>query len=130
MQALSIRSDKLQANSACLKKLVPIIQQAQIDFLQEPADANKLIIELVKKYDTGWQYSQGVADYAVEQQKKLGIISNGPDATLGNMDMARIQKLMDVMMPVLTKKKIDIPADLKAEDLATNEFVDTTIGLS
>lgn len=130
VQALSIRSDKLQENSACLKKLVPIIQQAQIDFLQEPADANKLIVELVKKYNTGWQYSQGVADYSVEQQKKLGIISNGPDATLGNMDMARIQKLMDVMVPVLTKKKIDIPAGLKAEDLATNEFVDTTIGLS
>ncbi|GAB3285574.1 substrate-binding domain-containing protein [Kineosporia babensis] len=129
VQALSMPSAKVAENSDCLAKLVPIIQAAQIDFLEDPAAANELIVKLVEEYDTGWQYSAGVAEYSVQTQKDLGIVSNGPDSTLGNMDMERVQKLIDEMQPILEKKGVDVPADLKAEDIATNEFVDESIGL-
>lgn len=129
VQALSMRSDKVDENADCLSKLVPIIQAAQIDFLDDPTDANALIVKLVEEYDTGWQYSAGVADYSVQTQKELGIVSNGPDDTLGNMDMDRIQDLIDVMTPILQDEKVDVPDDLKASDIATNEFIDDSIGL-
>ncbi len=33
--------------------------------------------------------------FAVDQQLKLGIVGNGDDATLGNMDEARVQTVID-----------------------------------
>ena len=62
----------LEELAPCLKKLVPVMQQAEVDYYADPAATNKLILDLVEQYDTGWVYSQGVADFSVEQQKKLG----------------------------------------------------------
>ena len=50
----------------CFKKLVPIIQQASVDYLKTPAKTNAIILEAVQKFNNGWVYSQGVADYAVK----------------------------------------------------------------
>jgi hypothetical protein len=68
-QALGVRKDKLDALKPCLTKLVPIMQQAIVDFVSDPTATNQLILDLVKKYNNGWVYSQGVADYAVSTMK-------------------------------------------------------------
>ena len=124
-QTLAIRPDDKEKLAPCLKKLVPVVQQAAIDFVDDPARANAIILDAVKQYDTFWTYSQGVADYSVKTQKELGLVGNGPDATLGNMDEARIQSVIEQMR----KAKMDFSADLKASDLFTNEFIDTSIGM-
>ncbi|MFF3178385.1 hypothetical protein [Rhodococcus sp. LW-XY12] len=43
--------------------------------------------------------------------------------------MDRIDKLIDVMRPILGKRGTNLPANLSAEDLATNKFIDPAIGL-
>jgi hypothetical protein len=128
-QAVSIRAGDLQTLTPCLTKLVPIMQQAAVSFVKSPANANKLILELVQKYNNGWVYSQGVADYAVKTMLDLGLVGNGPDKTLGNMEEARIQKIVDIVGPALAKSGKSIKAGLKATDLFTNQFVDPSIGL-
>jgi hypothetical protein len=128
-QALSVRAAELTTLTPCLKKLVPIMQQATVDFVKSPAKANKLILELVQKYNNGWVYSQGVADYAVKTMLDLGLVGNGPDKTLGNMEESRIQKIIDIVGPALAKGGKPIKDGLKATDLFTNEFVDPSIGL-
>ena len=60
-------------------------------------------------------------------QVELGLVGNGPDKTLGNFDNARLADFIEKALPVFASKKP--PADLKPEDLATNEFIDETIGL-
>ena len=125
-QTLAIRPDDKEKLAPCLKKLVPIVQQAAIDFIDDPARANAIILDAVKQYDTFWTYSQGVADFSVKTQKELGLVGNGPDSTLGNMDEARIQSVIDQMRTA----KLDFSADLKASDLFTNEFIDPSIGMS
>ena len=56
-QMLSIRAGEKEKLAPCLKKLVPIMQQAQVGFMpNDPASANKLILELVNKYNNGWTY--------------------------------------------------------------------------
>jgi hypothetical protein len=52
-QALSVRAADRQRLAPCLEKLVPIVQQAQIDYLENPAATNRLIVDLVERYDTG-----------------------------------------------------------------------------
>jgi len=128
-QAIGVRKDKLAALTPCLKKLVPIMQQAIVDFVGDPAATNKLILELVKKYNNGWVYTQGTADYAVKTMKDLGIVSSGADSTLGNFDDARVQQLIGILGPIYQAKNKPIKSGLVPADIVTNEFVDPKIGL-
>ena len=105
------------------------MQQAAVDYLKDPAETNKMIIDLVGKYNNGWVYTQGVADFAVGQMKKLGLMGNGTDKTLGNYEEARIQKVIDIVVPALKTQGKATKDGLKPADLITNEFVDTSIGL-
>ena len=77
----------------------------------------------------GWVYSAGVADFAVEQMKKLEIASNGDNDYVGDMDEARIQKIIDIAGPIYTDAGAPPKAGLVAKDLYTNEFLDPTIAL-
>ncbi len=126
---LATRKADLEKNSPCFEKLVPVVQQAQVDYIKNPDAANKLILELVEKYDTGWVYSEGVAKFSVEQQLKLGLVGNGPDDTLGNFDEARITKLIGQANPIFKAGGKKVKDDLKPADLMTNEFIDPSIKL-
>ncbi|MET1005974.1 MAG: ABC transporter substrate-binding protein [Propionibacteriaceae bacterium] len=127
--AMSVRSDELDTLAPCLKKLVPVMQKAEVDYYTDPTATNALIVKLVQQYDTGWVYSKGVADFSVEQQKKLKLVGNGDNATIGDFDTARVQKVLDVMGPIAEKLGTPPKAGLTVDDLVTNEFIDTSIGL-
>jgi hypothetical protein len=128
-QALSVRTRELPALSACLTKLVPIIQQAQADYLANPSPTNDLIVKLVAEYRDGWDYTPGDADYAVQTMKRLGIVANDPGGSLGAMDPARIQAVIDANIPLLAHDGTQVRPGLTAEDIATNRFVNPTIRL-
>lgn len=123
--SLAIRQADKEELSDCLKLLVPIVQQAAIDFVNDPARTNKIIIDAVEKYADFWVYGEGVAAYSVETQMKLGLVGNGPDKTLGNFDFDRANKVLQQMKDA----GLDVPADLEAEDMYTNEFINSDIGL-
>ena len=126
-QALGVRKDKFDALKGCLTKLVPIMQQAVIDFVDSPAATDKLILELVGKYNNGWQYDQGVADYAVKTMKSLGIVGNGTDGVMGSFDNARVTKLISILSPIYTKQGKPIVSDLQPSAIVDNEFLDKSI---
>ncbi|HEY7607244.1 MAG TPA: ABC transporter substrate-binding protein [Actinomycetes bacterium] len=127
-QALSIRAADKEKLAPCLKKLVPIIQRAQVDYLANPAETNKLVLELVKQYNDGWVYTEGLANYAIEKMRS-DFVKNGSDQTLGNFDNARVQRMIDIVTPIFTAQNQPPKAGLKPEDIATNEFIDPSIGV-
>ena len=124
---LSLKPEAVTEYADCLTELVPVLQQAEIDFFASPDATNELILELIDAYDTGWLYSQEVADFSVETMKSK-LVGNGPDDILGNLDPARVQELFDIVTPIYAEQGFEIPADLTAEDLYTNEFIDESIG--
>ena len=124
-QALGVRAADAVDFADCLEEVVPIIQQAHVDFLTDPDPTNQLILELVDAYDTGWIYTQGVADFAVSTMLELGIMGNGDNNTLGDFDMDRVTGLLDIIAQVTDA---DV-SGLAPEDLVTNEFIDFSIGL-
>ena len=127
-QALSIRAADKAKLAPCLKKLVPIIQRAQVDYLANPAETNKLVLELVKQYNDGWVYTDGLANYAIEKMRS-DFVKNGPDQTLGNFDNARVQRMIEIVTPIFTAQNQPPKSGLKPEDIATNEFIDASIGV-
>lgn len=124
-QAISVRSDDVEAQADCLEALVPIMQQAHVDYAAEPEATNELIVELVETYDTGWVYSPEAAEYAHAKGLELGIVANGADDTLGSFDTTRVQTLMEI---VEEHAGADLDG-ISAEDMVTNEFLDPTIAL-
>ncbi|MDQ3311903.1 MAG: ABC transporter substrate-binding protein [Actinomycetota bacterium] len=128
-ESIATRPENIEEYGECFSALVPLIQQASVDYVNDPAATNELILEAVDTYDNGWTYSPEVADYAVETMKKDGLLGNGPDDTLGNFDMDRINGLIEIARPVYAKLGQEPPAGLTAEDVATNEFIDPSIGL-
>ncbi|MPQ98347.1 ABC transporter substrate-binding protein [Modestobacter sp. I12A-02628] len=128
--SMSVRTEDLEGMSECLTALVPVMQQADVDYLADPTRVNAIILELVEQYDTGWVYTQGVADYSVQTQAELGLVGNGPDDTHGNMDEARVQTLIDQTTPIFTEQGT-APADgITPADLVTNEFIDMSISVA
>jgi hypothetical protein len=125
-QSLAARAADLEELRPCLEQFVPIVQQAAIDFVNAPVRANAIIIDAVDQYDDFWVYDQGLADFSVQTQVDLGIVGNGPDDTLGNMDEARVQTVIDQMRD---DAGLDVPDGLAAADLFTNDFIDPNIGL-
>ncbi len=127
--AMTVRTADLEKDSACLKKLVPVLQQAEVDYFADPAATNQLVLDLVTEFNNGWVYSQGVADYSAKTLRSEGIVSNGDNEYIGDFDAARIQKIIDIDTPIFTAGNTPPKDGLKAEDLFTNEFLDQTIGL-
>ena len=128
-QALTIRPEDKDKLGPCLQKLVPIIQQAQVDFITNPAATNANVIKIVTAFKDFWQYSPGMADYAVKTLKSLGLVGNGPDKTLGNMQEDRVKRMLDILTPIFAAQRKPVKDGLQASSLYTNEYVDPSIGL-
>jgi hypothetical protein len=126
-EPLAVRADKLEALRPCLQKLVPIMQQSQIDYLANPAPTNRLIVELVEAYQTGWSYSAGVAEFSAKAQVEQGFVKNDPaSGVFGKFDPARMQEIVGTFGPILQSQGT-ITAVPDAASLYTNDFIDPSI---
>ncbi|WP_155375166.1 hypothetical protein [Catellatospora vulcania] len=128
-EAVVVRADKKAEHAACLKRLVPIIQRSQVDYVKNFAATNELIIKLNDAYK-GFPYSKEQAAFSVEQQLKLKIVGNGGNATLGDFDVDRVKQVIGIVGPIYAGQRKEVKAGLTAQDLVTNEFIDPAIGLS
>ncbi len=124
-QVLAIRPDKLNDDArSCLSAFVPIVQQAAIDFQDDPGPVNATILREVIDLDSFWVLSAaGLAD-SVRTMDELGIVGNGPNSTLGDFDLARVEGVIDLAREV----GFDVADNLEAGAIVTNEFIDPTIG--
>lgn len=128
-QALAVKPEKLTEEADCLKAIVPIFQQAAVDYANDPAATNAAIIDIVAQYADFWVYGEGVAAFSVEQQLELGLVGNGPDSTIGNFDEARVQKVIDNLVPIFKALNQELTKVPTAKDIVTNEFIDPSIKL-
>jgi hypothetical protein len=129
---LAIRAGDKGTLAPCLKKLVPIIQRAQVDFMKDPAPAIKVVLDANKAYGKGWFYSSDVAANSVQKMREEGLVGNGTytPKTSDDFDPARIKRMIEILTPIAHTQGVDLKPGLKPEDLFTNEFIDRSIGLS
>ena len=129
-QSIATKPENVTKYAECLKKLVPMIQQSTVDYLADPTHANGIVLDAVQKFNNGWTYTQGTADYAVKTMKADGLLANGPDGVVGKFDMDRVTDLIAKATPIYTALDSAPKDGLKAEDIVTNEFLDPSIGIS
>ena len=130
-QTLGIRPGDLEELRPCLERVVPIVQRAVVSYIADPDRTNAIIVDAVQQFEDFWVYEPGNADYGVQTMRELGLVGNGPDDIVGNMDEDRIaQVLYDMHSANEMSVTVDweIPEDLTADQLFTNEFIDPSIG--
>ena len=125
-QTIGVRPRDMESMRPCLERLVPIIQQAVVSYDASPDRANAIIVDAVEQYASFWVYPPELADFSVQAQRDYGLIGNGPDSTVGNMELDRIQGVLDSILA--TDLAADVADGLSADDLFTNEFIDADIG--
>jgi hypothetical protein len=113
----------------CLKALVPVIQQAAVDYLAAPETTNALILDAVNQYNNGWVYTAGQAEAAVVKMQEDKLIANSPDGTLGSFDMDRVTAFIETATPVFTSTGSKVKDGLVADDLVTNKYINPDIKL-
>jgi hypothetical protein len=126
---LAMRSGDRQRLDACLKRLVPIVQHAQVDFLTKPDAAIGRIVDIVAAFHASFAYSRSNAEFAVKQLRELNLAGNGVNRTLGDFDDARLERMIDIVVPILGAQRKPVRDRLTAADIATDDYIDPTIGL-
>jgi hypothetical protein len=124
-QTLAVRPDDLESLRPCLEAFVPVVQRSAVEFVTDPARTNAAIVDIVEQYDTFWVYTPELAEFSVQTQAELGLTGNGPDAVIGNLDPERVETLLQQVRDA----GLEVPDDLEATDLYTNEFIDDAVGL-
>jgi len=60
------------------------------------------------------------------------LVTNGKDGTIGEFDLrpaGRVQKLINIDLPIFTGQHKTLKPGLAVADIATNDFIDPAIGL-
>ena len=123
-QTIGVRNGQIEDLRPCLERLVPIIQQASVNFDASPERANAIIVDTVTTYDTWWTYSPELAAFSVQAQRDYGLVGDGPDNIAANMEGSRYEKTLNDMRAAGME---GIDADLTHDQLFTNEFIDPNI---
>jgi hypothetical protein len=120
---LAVLDSKKDELADCMAAFAPIVQQSTVDYVNDPATTNTLIVKAVNEFNDFWTYDEALGAASVELQKELGLVGNGPDSTLGNFDEARLEGFLAIAGPVFGNE------GLTPADLMTNEYIDESIGL-
>lgn len=133
-EPIVVREADVAAEADCLERLVPILQQAQVDYLTDEeitAATNALIVSAVEAYQTSWTYSAELAEYSVDTQLSDGLVFDDPTSgAFGTLDPARMAGIVEVFVPVLqTAGALEADAEIDAERLYTNQFIDPDVTL-
>ena len=128
-QSLGGTPENIAKYDTCLTALVPIIQQAAVDYVASPDTANAIVLDAVTQYNNGWAYDAGQAKAAVAKMQEDKLVANSPDGTLGSFDMDRVTAFIETATPVFTSTGSKVKEGLVADDIVTNKYIDPAIKL-
>jgi hypothetical protein len=127
--AYNVLTERLEELSPCLEVFVPVLQQAWVDFLENPGPVGDEIIAVTEVYNNFWTLTTELNEEAYRLFEETGIGSNGPDDIYGNFDPNRVSTLFDAMKAILDETGVDLPEGYTAQSAYTNDFIDPSIGL-
>ena len=128
--ALSVRPETITKNADCLKAIVPMFQRALVGYMKNPGPTNSKLTEIVTKMAQFWQLSDALNNDATKTMKNLGLVSDAGNGYVGDMDCARVQKLIDEFNPYEKANNVKGVKDgLKCEEIVNNSFLDTSVSL-
>ena len=117
--------------ASCLRALVPLLQHAAVRVSREPErlTANLAVIAAKLGVPTDLDAVRATLRAALA----IGILSNGPNATIGDLDPARVQQMVRALSIARNLAGVRVPAAAtvaaRAAAVVDLSFTDSTIGI-
>ena len=128
--AVSVRSGDIERYRECLELIVPIMQEDLVNYFNDPQPINDKLDDIVKELDSFWTSSKPGHAAATVAMRDLGLVTDGGNGFVGDMDGDRIQVLLDSLTPIFTAQGVEgFDPGVTPSDLYTNEFLDPSISL-
>lgn len=123
--SLAVRPEVLEEEADCLEVLVPMIQQAAVDFASDPTEAMQTIAAIGPQMGSSLSLSPGLQDWAAQVMSEKEFFQNGPDGSAGSFDVDRLAQFYESFAPILEAQGVVV--SIEPSDLATNQFIDPSI---
>ncbi|HWH97448.1 MAG TPA: hypothetical protein VNS80_03700 [Pseudolysinimonas sp.] len=127
-RVLSARPQAVVRYPECLAALVPVLQRALVDYLDDPESTTALIVDLSARLGDN-SYDAALAAAAFDLLLDEDFVGNGRDDTIGDIELGRVRDLFETAIPAWKRAKVAILKNLEPDDIVTNQFIDRTIGL-
>lgn len=123
---LAIAADRMEELAPCLEKIVPLIQQSMVDYIADGSE----VLQVLHEFNEGgfatswWKTPMSDLEFA---WKTMGerIVHNGNNSTVGDFDMDRVARMLEIVKPWLDERAVD---GVTPEMVVTNRFIDSSIG--
>lgn len=125
---LAARPQAIVRYADCLTTLVPVLQQALVDYLDDPGATTDLIVELSAEFGDE-EYDADVAAAALDLLHGQRLVGNGGDTTIGDIEFGRVRDLFEKAIPEWLRADLTVPRDVEPDDIVTNRFIDPSIGV-
>lgn len=133
---LVVRTTDKGKLDGCLRRLVPVMQEAMVDYITQPQAAMKAVASTAAAYKL-LPYSYEQALWGALTANCRGLLTDRPAGqSFGETDPGRVKRLIDILRPIYaagstagqqTGRRAPLPDDLSAAELATNEYLDPAV---
>jgi hypothetical protein len=124
--AITMLQSRAEELDSCLTELVPVMQQAWVDFLDDPKPVTDALIAINETHDGFWSLSEGLNESGMALIESEGYGVNSPDGTYCSFDPERMQALYDILSPIYAEQGTEI-AD-SVESVFSNEYCEGAPG--
>ena len=130
--AITMIQERADELSDCLALLVPAMQQAWVDYLEDPKPITDKMIEINETYDGFWFLTEGLNTAGLElleagciggcafAAEPTPFAENSADGTYCSFDEERVQALYDILEPIYAESGTEIADSI--DGLFTNEY--------
>jgi hypothetical protein len=120
----------LKSKAACLRRLVPLMQQSMVRYFKSPGSTNTLISKLSTELKNSTPVTIGSENFADRTMRAMGLVANAPgSSTFGTFSTSRVQRMIQILSPIL-KNSANFDPAVKPKSLFTNKFLDPKIGFA
>ncbi|MEY4231674.1 MAG: hypothetical protein RLZZ362_2523 [Actinomycetota bacterium] len=109
---ITMLKSRVEELDACLTLLVPMMQQAWIDFLNDPKPITDALIEINVTHDGFWALSEGLNEAGIALLEEKKIAANSPDGTYCTLDPAKVAALYEQLKPIYAEQGVEITDDV------------------
>jgi len=124
--AITMLESRVEELDSCLTELVPVMQQAWIDFLDDPKPITDAMISINETHDGFWSLSEGLNEAGMALIESDGYAVNSPDGTYCSFDPERMQALYDILQPIYADQGTEV-AD-SVDGVYTNKYCEGAPG--
>jgi hypothetical protein len=117
---ITMMQDKATELDACLTLLVPKMQQAWVDFLNDPKPITDAMIKINEAHDGFWTLSEGLNEAGIALIEEKQMAGNSADGTYCSIDPERAATLYGQLKEIFDAQGVEITDDVTS--VYTNKY--------